>query len=101
MAIAELTLVPLGTGTTSVSPYVAGALDVLADYPNVKYALNPMGTVLEGEPDDLFAVVKAMRESVFDKGAERCYFVLKWDERKDKAASMEQKLASVAEKRKN
>lgn len=101
MAIAELTLVPLGTGSTSVSSYVAGALDVLADYPQIKYALNPMGTVLEGDPDDILAVVKTMRQSVFDKGAERCYFVLKWDERVDKNASMEQKVQSVATKRNN
>lgn len=100
MAIAEITLVPIGTEKASISSYVAGALDAVHNFPSLKYELNPMGTVLEGDLDDIFACVKAMRETVFEAGSERCYVIIKLDERRDKQASMNQKLASVAAKRK-
>ena len=48
MAVVELTVCPLGTGTTSASSYVAGAQKILSDQDKVKYLLNPMGTVIEG-----------------------------------------------------
>ena len=82
MAVVELTVCPLGTGTTSASKYVAGAQKVLADQDKVKYMLNPMGTVMEGNIDEIFALVRKIQE----------------DDRRDKVASMEQKLASVKSK---
>ena len=48
MAIAEVTVVPIGTGTPSLSEYVAGAIKVLEQEKNVKYKLTGMGTILEG-----------------------------------------------------
>ncbi len=100
MAIAEITLVPIGTGEAGISSYVAGALDIVHEFPTLQYELNPMGTVLEGNIDDIFACIKAMRETVFKAGSERCYVIIKLDERRDKKASMSQKLASVDAKRK-
>ncbi|WP_036760078.1 MTH1187 family thiamine-binding protein [Peptostreptococcus anaerobius] len=95
MAVVELTVCPLGTGTTSASKYVAGAQKVLADQDKVKYMLNPMGTVMEGNIDEIFALVRKIQEDVFDKGVDRVYSIIKVDDRRDKVASMEQKLASV------
>ena len=37
MAVVELTVCPLGTGTTSASSYVAGAQKILGDQDKVKY----------------------------------------------------------------
>ena len=98
MAVVELTVCPLGTGTTSASKYVAGAQKVLADQDKVKYMLNPMGTVMEGNIDEIFALVRKIQEGVFDKGVDRVYSIIKVDDRRDKVASMEQKLASVKSK---
>lgn len=98
MAVVELTVCPLGTGTTSASKYVAGAQKVLADQDKVKYMLNPMGTVTEGNIDEIFALVRKIQEDVFDKGVDRVYSIIKVDDRRDKVASMEQKLASVKSK---
>ena len=98
MAVVELTVCPLGTGTTSASKYVAGAQKVLADQDKVKYMLNPMGTVMEGNIDEIFALVRKIQEDVFDKGVDRVYSIIKVDYRRDKVASMEQKLASVKSK---
>lgn len=98
MAVVELTVCTLGTGTTSASKYVAGAQKVLADQDKVKYMLNPMGTVMEGNIDEIFALVRKIQEDVFDKGVDRVYSIIKVDDRRDKVASMEQKLASVKSK---
>ena len=98
MAVVELTLVPIGTQKTSCSPYVAAAYDAVKDNDKVEIRLNPMGTVLEGDIDELFACVRKMQEAVFTSGAERVYSVLKVDDRRDKKASLDQKVNSVMEK---
>ena len=98
MAIVELTVCPLGTGETSASKYVAGAQKVLAGQDKVKFMLNPMGTVMEGDIDEIFALIRKIQEDVFDKGVDRVYSIIKVDDRRDKVSSMEQKLASVNSK---
>lgn len=95
MAIVELTVCPLGTNTTSASKYVAGAQKILADQDKVKYMLNPMGTVMEGDLDEIFKLIRIIQEDVFDKGVSRVYSIIKVDDRRDKESSMEQKLKSV------
>jgi uncharacterized protein (TIGR00106 family) len=96
-AIAEVTFSPLGTATPSLSKYVAAAVRVLSDHPEVKYQLNPMGTVLEGERADIIAVVEEMNEAIFAAGALRVGTTLKIDERRDKPASMDHKVDTVME----
>ena len=98
MAVVELTLVPIGTQTTSCSPFVAAAYDAVKDNDKVEIRLNPMGTVLEGDIDELFACVRKMQEAVFDAGADRVYSVVKIDDRRDKKASLDQKVNSVMSK---
>lgn len=99
MAIVELTIVPLGTGTPSVSHYVAEVHKVLeqAQEP-IKYQLTPMSTIIEGSLDDLFAVIRRMHEVPFAKGALRVSTSIRIDDRRDKEATMEGKLQSVREK---
>jgi uncharacterized protein (TIGR00106 family) len=95
--IAEVTFSPIGTGTPSLSKYVTAALAVLQAHPELKYQLNPMGTVLEGERKDIIAVVEEMSDAIFEAGALRVGTTLKIDERRDKPASMDHKVASVLE----
>ena len=49
MAIAEISVVPLGTKTPSVSRYVARAIKVLEKQKEVKYEITAMGTIIEGD----------------------------------------------------
>jgi uncharacterized protein (TIGR00106 family) len=93
--IAEVTFSPLGTATPSLSRYVTAALAVLKDHPEVKYELNPMGTVLEGDRRDILNVVEAMNDAIFAAGALRVGTTLKIDERRDKEASMQHKVDVV------
>ncbi len=93
--IAEISFAPLGTATPSLSRYVAAALAVLKEHQSVKYELNPMGTVLEGERCDVIAAVEAMNEAVFAAGAQRVGTTLKIDERRDRDTSMGHKVDAV------
>ena len=93
--IAEVTFTPLGTGTPSLSRYVAAGLAVLNRHPEVSYALNAMGTVLEGERGDIIKVVEEMNEAIFAAGVLRVGTTLKIDERRDKDTSMAHKVDSV------
>lgn len=97
MAIAEVTIVPLGTKDTSLSTYVADCHKVL-DGENIKYRLTPMGTILEGGLDQIFEVVRKMHEVPFKNGSLRVSTILKIDDRRDQEGSMEQKIRSVEEK---
>ncbi len=96
MAIVEVTVVPLGTATPSVSEYVAEVEKVLREAPEpIKHQLTPMSTLIEGELEDLFAVIRRMHEVPFAKGAMRVSTSIKIDDRRDKKGSMEQKIKSV------
>ena len=95
MIIAEITVVPLGTPTPSVSKYVARAVNVLREL-GLEPELTAMGTIFEAE--DISVILdafKAVHESVFAQGALRVVTTLTIDERRDKEGSIGQKIRSV------
>ncbi len=95
MAIAAISISPVGVGV-SVSRYVAAAITVLEAQDRVRWRLDSMFTTLEGDPEDLFALIAAMQEAVFAAGAVRVGTVIKMDERRDKpAVRMEEKVRAV------
>ena len=94
MVIAELTVVPSGVGP-SVSDYVARAQTVIQKHTRVKSLLTPMSTILEGEMDDVLALVREVHECMFDNRVQRVLTLLKIDDRRDKVLSMQGKLDSV------
>jgi uncharacterized protein (TIGR00106 family) len=98
MAIVQVSIVPLGTKTTSISRYVAGALKVLQNQKSVKYKLTPMGTILEGDLDKVLSIVRKMHESVFEERVQRVVTIINIDDRRDKKATMESKISSVENK---
>ena len=98
MAIVQVSIVPLGTKTTSLSKYVAGCLKVLQKQKSVAFRLTPMGTVLEGDLDKVLSVVMKMHESVFEEGVQRVVTIVNIDDRRDKKATMESKVSSVESK---
>jgi uncharacterized protein (TIGR00106 family) len=102
MAIAEISVVPIGTQTTSVSSYVAEAVTILKDS-GLSYTLTPMGTVVEGALEEVMAVCTRMHASAFDKGAQRVYTTIKLDDRRDgeEGPRMAHKVASVEQKHKH
>ncbi len=96
--IAEITIVPLGTGTTSLSQYVADVEKILSRYTDLKSELTPMSTVVEGSLDRILEAVREMHETPFLNGAQRVSTRISIDDRRDKEASMKSKIESVKSK---
>ena len=97
MAIVFVTVAPLGTSTTSLSRYVAGVERVVRES-GIKAQLTAMGTIIEGDLDAILPVVRRMHEIPFGEGAKRVSTLIKIDDRRDRAASIEGKVRSVMEK---
>lgn len=96
--VAEVTVVPLGTASASLSVYVAALEKALNGFPRLKTMLTPMSTILEGDMDEVMAAVKAMHEVPFRMGALRVSTTLRIDDRRDKPVTMAGKLAAVKAK---
>jgi uncharacterized protein (TIGR00106 family) len=94
MAIAAVSISPVGEGV-SVSRFVAAALRVARAETRVKVRLDPMFTTLEGDLDVVMALIRRMQEAVFEAGAVRVGTVIKIDDRRDRTASMEDKVRGV------
>jgi len=98
MAIVFLTITPLGTATPSVSRYVAGVEKVL-QASGLKSQLTAMGTIIEGDLDQILRVVRQMHEHPFSQGALRVSTSLRIDDRRDKKDhTIAGKMRSVEEK---
>jgi uncharacterized protein (TIGR00106 family) len=91
--IAEVSIVPLGTGL-SLSPYVAEALKIIRAS-GLKHEFHSMGTNLEGEWDEVMAVIRRCQDKLFEMGAPRVTTTLKISERRDREPSMAAKVAHV------
>jgi uncharacterized protein (TIGR00106 family) len=97
MAIMEISVIPMGTKTPSISEYVAEAIKVL-EKEGVKYEVTAMGTIVEGELKGLLELAVRMHQAVIDKGVARVVTTIKLDDRRDKPLSTEGKVKSVQEK---
>ena len=95
MAIFEVSIIPLGTGTASVSKYLAKAVALLKEEEGIQYELTAMGTILQGDLSRLFGLVQRMHEAIFDIDVSRVVTTIKIDDRRDKAATMTGKVESV------
>jgi uncharacterized protein (TIGR00106 family) len=94
MIIAQLSIAPLGEGT-SVSKYVKVVVKSIEES-GVKNKTNAMATVIETEDiDTLFEVVKNAHNSMVNAGAKRIITELKIDDRRDKKATSESKLNAL------
>jgi len=84
MATAEITVIGLGRPSASASEYIAEIHRRLAAQYKVIYQLNAMGTELQGNLEDILAIVAELHRVPLDLGLPRAYTVLKLDERSDK-----------------
>jgi uncharacterized protein (TIGR00106 family) len=94
MIIAEVSITPLGVGT-SVSKYVKEAVKVIHNS-GLKVETGGMSTTIEApDLDTLFQVIKRAEEAEIQVGAKRISIYLKIDDRRDKEATIEKKIKSV------
>ena len=92
----DLCVVPIGVGV-SVSEYVAECERLIASA-GLEAQLHPYGTVIEGEWEAVFAVVKRCHERVHEMGAPRVFTSLKVGTRTDREQTMQDKIDSVRAK---
>jgi len=99
MAVMEISVVPIATKSPSLSQYVAEALKVLKNEPDIKYELTSMGTIIEAKSvEKLLSVAGKMHSVSFSEEVKRVVTTIKLDERKDKDLTMEGKIKSVEDK---
>jgi len=95
MIIAELSIIPIGSGT-SVSQYVRIAIKALEGR-GVRVIPGPMSTTLECvDIDLLFKAVKAAHKAVLMAGPCRVITTLKIDHRTDKEATVDSKMRAIS-----
>lgn len=95
MVLLEFSMSPMDKGE-SVSAYVSRSLDIISNS-GVAYRLNPMGTVLEGEWDDVMSVVKQCYEKM-SSDCNRITCGIKIDYRKGKSGRLDSKMAAIEQK---
>lgn len=93
--IAEIKVLPMGTGSPGVSHLVAGCVKLLEKYPDINYRITPMATIVEGPLDRILDIVQEMHEVPFSKGVQRVVTGITIDDRRDKNIDMESKVNAV------
>jgi len=91
----ELSLFPLGK-SHGMSKDVAEIIELI-DKSGLPYQLTCMGTMLEGEWDEVIELIGRCRQ-VLLKEHDRIYMLLKADEQKGKTGRLKGKVDSVEEK---
>jgi uncharacterized protein (TIGR00106 family) len=92
MVLLDFSMTPLGKGE-SVSPYVARCLEVVAAS-GLDYRLHAMGTTLEGELDEVLAVVRRCFEAL-QPDCERISCSIKIDYREGPGGRLQSKVQKV------
>lgn len=95
MMLLEFSMFPLDKGE-SLSPFVARSLDII-DRSGLDYRCHAMGTVLEGDFDQVMGVVRQCFEAMADD-CDRIECSIKLDYRKGHRGRLEAKVASVEQK---
>lgn len=88
----EFSIVPVGSGS-SIGDRLAEVLKIV-DESGLSYKVNPMGTVVEGEWEELFRLVQKCHKTVMEK-EERVITTISVDDRKGKPNRIEEKVKSV------
>ena len=92
----DLCVVPIGVGV-SASEYIAEC-ERLIEGAGLESELHPYGTVIQGDWDAVFRVVKQCHERVHEMGVPRVFTTLKVGTRTDRTQTMADKVDSVRRK---
>ena len=96
MIQAEISIYPIATRTSSVSFYIAKAIEAIKKIEGLRYEINSMGTILESDNiDTINKATKEMIETVHNLGITRTEIIIKIDSRKDKQVRMEEKVKAI------
>jgi uncharacterized protein (TIGR00106 family) len=93
--LAQFSIVPLGSGE-SVSEHVSKVLKTV-DERGLPYRLTPMGTIVEGEWEEVMALIRTCHLEVL-KGLPRVITTITIDDRPGKPDRITEKIRSVEKK---
>jgi uncharacterized protein (TIGR00106 family) len=88
----EFSIIPIGVGS-SIGDQLAEVLKIV-DASGLPYKVNPMGTVVEGEWDDVMKLIKKCHKTVMKTG-ERVLTTITIDDRKGKPNRIDEKVKSI------
>src|SRR5690606_27969846 len=95
MILMEFSMTPLDKGE-SVSPYVARCVEIVANS-GLDYRLHAMGTIVEGNTDQVLGVLKACLDDL-SRDCRRITCSVKLDYRQGQKGRLVSKVASVESK---
>ena len=92
--LVEFTVVPIGTGSTSVSKFVKKAHEIIKEK-GFKYEISSMGTIIEGEIEDILNMILEINKEIENMNAKRILTSIKIDYRIDKKSTIAGKKKSA------
>ncbi len=94
MALCEINVVPIGTGSPSIGDYIA---KVVKDCKEAKleYQVTAMGTLIRGSAGEIFKLAPKLHEIPFGMGIKRVLTTISIDDRRDKDVGIDDKVQSV------
>jgi uncharacterized protein (TIGR00106 family) len=95
MVLLEMSITPLGKGE-SVTAYVAECVDLI-DRSGLNYELHSMGTIIEGELDQVLDLMRRCIEQVATH-SDRVTCAAKLDFRRNHEGRLKTKVASIEQK---
>ena len=99
MPVMEISVVPIGTASSSISKYVAQSEEPLQKAGQLRSVVTAMGTLVEGASTrELLDVALKMHHRALTAGAKRVLTHITIDERIDKKVSIVSKVNSVMKK---
>jgi uncharacterized protein (TIGR00106 family) len=90
--LVEFSIVPIGIGS-SIGDRLAEVLRIV-DASKLPYKINPMGTVVEGQWEEVIKLIKKCHSAVM-KNSERAITTISIDDRKGKPNRIEEKVKSI------
>jgi len=90
--LVEFSIIPIGVGS-SLGDRLAEVLKIV-DASGLAYKINPMGTVVEGEWNEIMELIKKCHATVMQTG-ERAVTKITIDDRKGKSGRIEEKVKSI------
>lgn len=90
--LVEFSIIPIGVGS-SIGDQLARVLKIV-DASGLPYKVNPMGTVIEGNWNDVMRLIKKCHDALM-KTEDRVLTTVSIDDRKGKPNRIEEKVKSI------
>lgn len=90
--LVEFSIIPIGS-SSSIGDQIAEVLRIV-DASGLPYKINPMGTVVEGEWDEIVKLIKKCHKKVMTS-EDRVVTTISIDDRKGKPKRIEEKVKSI------